>query len=468
MKPVSISCISKKSGICINFSFALFFFISLVCFLLTGCASSSVNESVNNHAVNGDYEKALYTLEENKNSNYKSTDVVLYDLDTGLLAHYARDYKQSNEALSAAEQLIFDNYTKSVSQTAASWLANDNVIDYAGESYEDIYTNLFMSLNYLNLGDLEDAMVEIRRFDNKQKSLSTQYQAQIADAQMQTKDANASDSQYANPQIQFYNSALARYLSMILYRTQGRLDDAKIDLKKIDEAFQNQSQIYSFKMPSSINEELSVPNGKARINFFAFAGQSPIKYEEAIRTMSIDGSIYYKLALPVMQKRGTETASVVVTIEDSNGKKIAVVTLEQIESIENIAVDTFKAHQSLIYFKSLARSISKAAAGAALDIASDVAANDRNNSDSAALSLIFSVASFATKIGTEVTEQADLRTSRYFPAVASVGGVTVDPGLYRVTTQYLDAWGNPVYTEIADNVDVKSKSANIVETICLR
>lgn len=436
----------------------------LCCFLvlcLCGCMTTSSTVGVDNQSEIGDYSAARRQLESDKNSLYNNSDQVLYQLDSGILSHYARDYEQSNIELAQAEQFIFENYTKSVTQAIGSWITNDKVIDYPGEAYEDIYTNLFMALNYINMGNLEDAMVEIRRFDNKQKSLSTQYQDQIAEAQTQTKDVDSNSSKYSNPQVQFYNSALARYLSMILYRAQDRLDDAAVDQKMISDAFKNQSQLYPFDVPSCVQEEFNVPKGMARLNFFAFAGQAPTKYEDAFRMLSSDGSFYYKLAVPVMKRRGTRTRSIVVTIEDGNGQQVASTELERIESIENIAVDTFQEHQSLIYFKTLARSIAKAVSSSAMDVVADNTKDDN-------ISFLFSVLSFATKVGTEITEQADLRTSRYFPAVVSVGGVTVEPGVYRVTTEYLDASGHTVYTEVSDDVRVDVKSANIVETVCLR
>lgn len=436
--------------------------ISVCCLCIVCCATTTNVGGIEKSAYAGDYSSARSELESRKGTIYNSTSQVLYQLDSGLLSHYDRDYEASNKQLAQAEQLIYDNYTKSISQSISSWLTNDNVIDYPGEAYEDIYTNLFMALNYLNLGNTEDAMVEIRRFDNKQKVLSNQYQEQIAEAKGQTSDAS-DDGKYSNPDVQFYSSALASYLSMILYRARGNNSDVRIDYQKIQDAFANQKSLYPFPIPSSLSKELDVPKNMARINFFAFSGLAPTKIEDVLRINSYDGTFYYKLALPVMQKRGTETAFIVVTIEDAYGNVVEKTELETIESIENIAEDTFGEHLSLIYYKSLARSIAKAATGAVFDTASKLSEDDNED-----LSLLFSVLSFASKVTTEVTEQADLRTSRYFPAEASVGGVTVEPGIYRVTTEYLDSNGNLIYSEITDGVQAKASSANVVETICLR
>ena len=141
----------------------------------------------------------------------RDNDQVLYNLDAGLLSHYAGDWNQSNKNFSAAEGLIEEYYSKSISQGVSSYFVNDMVVDYAGEDYEDIYTNFFMALNYIQLGNLEDAMVEIRRFDNKQKLLSTKYDSQIEYAESEL------GSGYSSVSVQFQNSAAARYLSMLMY-----------------------------------------------------------------------------------------------------------------------------------------------------------------------------------------------------------------------------------------------------------
>ena len=58
------------------------------------------------YLVSGDYEGARKRLEADKKNLYAGTDAVLYNLDSGMLAHFAGDYDASNERLSEAEKLI--------------------------------------------------------------------------------------------------------------------------------------------------------------------------------------------------------------------------------------------------------------------------------------------------------------------------------------------------------------------------
>ena len=106
---------------------------------------------------------------------YEGKDKVLYFLDMGIALHFAGRYKESNEYLNRAEFAIEENFTKSISKIAVSFLLNDNALDYSGEDYEDIFTNIIKSLNYIHLRNQEDAMVEVRRINLKLNRLRDKY-----------------------------------------------------------------------------------------------------------------------------------------------------------------------------------------------------------------------------------------------------------------------------------------------------
>ncbi|MBO4706375.1 MAG: hypothetical protein J5647_11615 [Spirochaetaceae bacterium] len=585
---------------------------------LCSCATADFS-NVDATVVRGDYSAARRAIDAQKDSLYSDTDKVLYNLDAGLLSHYSGDWNQSNKNFSEAEGLIEEYYSKSISQGVSSYFVNDLVVDYAGEDYEDIYTNFFMALNYIHLGKFEDAMVEIRRFDNKQKLLTTKYASQMEYAE------NELGSGYSNVALQFQNSAAARYLSMLLYRANGQPDSAEVDRKLLLRAFSEQPSLYDFSVPSCVNDELSVPKGKARLNFVAFTGQAPIKIEDVERYDVGDG-VYCKIALPLMVDRGSSVSSISVDVYDASGvlqttvesvpedyyvepetvyepeyiyededdfddfddfdakdpvsrrsayfrvntiiedtcspevsnrvkretgitggatnattrtssssdnlsaatpisspsatsstassttsssssdtstrsaaaRARALVTgvnpdagnsssnetaptglggtqsnfvptgdalyrtqLEKIESIENIALDTFGQHASVIASRAMIRAIGKTMKTGALSLASEL-------TDDSSLSMLFSVLSFASQVTDEITEQADLRTSRFFPAYIYVGGITLDPGVYTIVVSFRGSSGQVMSSNTYENVNVTAKSVNIVEAICSR
>ena len=105
--------------------------------LLTSCATADFS-NVELSVFREDYEGARKTIEGKKDALYTENDKVLYNLDAGLLSHYAGDWNQSNQNLAQAEGLIEEYYSKSISQGVSSYFVNDMVVDYAGEDYEDI------------------------------------------------------------------------------------------------------------------------------------------------------------------------------------------------------------------------------------------------------------------------------------------------------------------------------------------
>lgn len=445
--------------------FLRFFSISIPIFsiiMFASCASSRDFANIDMSSQQGDFYTAREQLESKKSSLYPNTDKVLYALDAGMLSHYSEDYEQSNTELAQAERLIEEYFAISITQAIGSYLLNDTVVDYAGEDFEDIYTNLFMALNYIHLGNTEAAFVEIRRFNNKLQALSAKYTDALFYARQQIASQNSGSEQsqvyggeYEN--IEFYDSAFARYVSLLLYRSIGQTDSAEIDRKFIETAFQTQQQLYPFPIPNAVAQEFSIPQDKERLNVFCYTGRAPEKYEQTIQLPGIVTDTWFKLALPVMEKHFSAVSSIEIKAVDENGNETTG-TLELLESIENIAVDTFQRRQGLIYLKSILRSISKTAGG-------EIVTTVMEEQGLSSLALLFNV---ATNIFIVASEQADIRSSRYFPAQVWVGGVNLDEGLYTVTVTCLDARNAVLYEKTDYDVAVSNKSVNLVEAVCLQ
>ena len=144
-----------------------FLIILLITFLILSCATNRNAFREIDLAV----EQANYSLavEEIRNGQrrtraiYNEKNAIQLFLDKGLLEHYAGNYAYSSEDLQNAERLIEEAYTKSISENFLSYIINDNVKEYPGEDFEDIYLNVFNALNYYHRGNLEGALVEIRK-----------------------------------------------------------------------------------------------------------------------------------------------------------------------------------------------------------------------------------------------------------------------------------------------------------------
>ena len=263
------------------------FVVSVALLGLASCATTwnSKFVAIDKAADDGDFETAISTLEESSDDLYGKRDGVLYHLDSGMLHFYNRDYLQSIQQFSDAERLIEEYFTRSVGQVVASFLINDNQINYAGEDFEDIYLNVFNAVSFVQQGDNEAAFVEVRRINNKLNFLEDKYR-ELASRYNQYDDKLGDIEAGEN---RFYNSALARYLSLIMYRADGDYDGARIDWEKMETAFREQSSLYQH--PNPFDRLIIEPSDQARLSVLAFAGEAPLKRAETLYLVTHDNWI---------------------------------------------------------------------------------------------------------------------------------------------------------------------------------
>ena len=297
----------------------------------------------------------------------------------------------------------------------------------------------------------------MNRFISKQQKISSRHQEEISKARQA-----ANDSSRNSVDIEFHNSALAQYLTMLLHRADGDMDAAKYDQRMIGDAYRTQPDIYSgFQTPSFVKEELSIPAKKARLNVLAFSGIAPVKYEERSSTQD------FVIAYPIMKRNQSSVKWMTVTAINAKTGKSQTIRMEQIESIDNIALDTFKRRSEVIYKKALARMIVKGVTTVASREIGD-SLSDSSDSTVATIGLILTVFSAANRLADEAAERADLRTSRYLPARADVAGLTLDPGTYDVNVCfYGDSADAPLAKREFKSVELKPKKLALLEASCL-
>ena len=104
-----------------GFAHSLRYLCILICFASCVSADRAVYDA---YLVSGDYEGARKRLEADKKNLYAGTDAVLYNLDSGMLAHFAGDYDASNERLSEAELTRLGIYYSSSASRNAGEMRN--------------------------------------------------------------------------------------------------------------------------------------------------------------------------------------------------------------------------------------------------------------------------------------------------------------------------------------------------------
>lgn len=454
--------------------------VGLGLLLLIGCGSMATRidfyEPVTLSARRGQYDSAAVYLEKaKKDGKYGNKDRVVYYLDAGLAYHYADQFDSSNVRLSDAENSADELFTKSISKAALSLILNDNALDYAGEDYEVLYTNLIKAMNYLAENNFDDAFVEVRRANLKLELLDQKY----ADAsevfnRSEDKDSGAVKINYEAEPVRFHNSALARYLSMHMYAAAGKDSDADLDRDLMRNAFETQPFIYGFDLPG-VNYR---SDSGAVLSVVALAGLSPVKaaLELRIRTdkdlglvqvlytgpdsgqteyghipITVSEDYYFDFAIPKLVDRPSQIARIEVY---SDGAFVGELSL--LEDVGAVARETFEAKRSLIYLRSVARAVAKGL----------IAHRQKEKVDTGGLGGWLKKA--AIDVITDVTENADLRCARLLPGRVYVGDFAVPPGRHDLSVEFFDQTGVRLGGRKFPGYEVTTGSLNLIEAVSLQ
>ncbi|MDH4158319.1 MAG: hypothetical protein OEW00_13695 [candidate division Zixibacteria bacterium] len=444
-----------------------------------GCSSVATKkkfyEPITAELRSGNYSGAAAQLEQAKEKKkYAQKDRLIYFIDAGLANHYAGDYATSNAKLTLAEAAAEELFTKSVSRAMLSMVLNDNTLEYAGEDYEVLYTNLIMALNYIALRKFDDAFVEIRRANEKLDVLERKYTEMARDFRIAAqKDTSQAPIDYQADKVRYYNNAFARYLSMHMYAAEGKADDARIDYDLLVDAFESQPHIYDFEMPDvkTRSEDAAV------LSVIGLAGLAPVKEALSLRLrtdkqlklvqilyddpkaenpeyghlpIDVKEDFYFKFAIPQMVERPSAVNSINVY---ADGRYIG--ELKLIEDVTRVAVETFQAKKSLIYLRTVARALAKGLANY----------KAKKKADTGGLGGWLKKA--AIDVATDLTENADLRTAQFLPGRIYVGDFEIEPGTYDISAEFLTIDGMVIHRQHVDGVKVTPGNFNPVEVFSL-
>ncbi len=453
---------------------SLLFLFSLL--FLLACATSIQKarffDTVVQDISQNNFDEALRKIQEaRKNHYYSQKDRLLYFLDLGSIYHYKHDYTTSNQYFEQAEQTMDELFTKSISQMALSYIMNDNSIAYAGEIYENLYVNVFKALNFIQLNRFDDAFAEIKRVDNKLRELEDRYQQ--AFETFNNNDTTGLKLQYQPTH--FYNDALAHYLSYLVYRADGRYDDSRIELEKIKTAWQTQSDVYYFKMPSFIGQ--TAAPSQEYLNIVGFVGKAPFKIAVGGLITTYDGYLgisdlsvpialpripfpgmkagyHFKFAFPVMRPGRTQISRVDVFIDGQKAGR-----LELMEDMGKVALKTFRNKQKMIYIKTLIRTVTKGllAAKGKKKLKKKLKING----------FLGAVLDASMDLAVDATEQPDLRCWKTLPDKCLAGEFPLPSGNHAVDIVCYADDGSLVYRERIKNVTVHS-GLNLLSFATLR
>ena len=208
-------------------NFKLLYLIVIV-ILLASCASYyRKNQAVMEAIYNGDFDGASEIVESRKIKK-KKRNQLLYYLNKGTILFMANKPVESTNYFRQADYFIED-YQKNYARNAASFISNPSIQIYEGESFEKILLHYYTVLNYLQLNQLDEALIECKRMQLKMQK----------------------NNDFFKNKNKYKNDAFVNLLMGIVYDAQADYNNAYI-------AYKNAYEIYKTEYAKSL--QTNVPH----------------------------------------------------------------------------------------------------------------------------------------------------------------------------------------------------------------
>ena len=402
--------------------------------------------TIDGMSARGEFSQALSYVEEHQ-EDYQNRNRLLFHLDDGMLAFSTGDYERAVQAFTAAEQLMEELYTISVSREATTFLINDNAAPYRGEDFESVMINLFLALSYANLSKTEDALVEARKIDSKLAAINLQYDEEHQNAyredpfvrmlvgifyEMGQTSADLNDAYISySLAINGYNKEYQRFgLSVPAILVENALSAAEFMGTREQDELQQRLPLQQF--PS-----LAERKEKAEVYGLHLNGRAPVKEPATIVFPMPDGFLV-KLAFPTYMDVQKRIIGGRLYAKPLEGDRAFDATFTVAEPIDKIAKENLEDRKGRVIVKTVARVTAKYLAVKEAQKAARKAGGQNYGA----------LAGFLTGITGNIlafaSEEPDLRSWRTLPAEILISKLTLEPGTYQFWAECYDASGTVV------------------------
>lgn len=144
-----------------------------ILFLFSSCATYyQQNIKFQSYVSSGNIDNAREILEKDKGK--KNKNKVLYLFNKGWIEWISKNYNESNIAFEEADKVIEDQQ-KNLGIEALALVSNPSVKPYKPEDFEIVLVNYYKALNYLSIGKNREALVEVRKINEKLNQLNDKY-----------------------------------------------------------------------------------------------------------------------------------------------------------------------------------------------------------------------------------------------------------------------------------------------------
>jgi hypothetical protein len=389
----------------------------LICSALTGCATyqnkvASARESMQRGQA-GQAAKDLEPL-----AKEEGNDQLVYLLDYATVLQQAGQYQQSASMFGRAEKIADIQDYHSVSKVTTAALLSEEMIQYKGDDYEKVLINAVNAINFLEMGDLDGALVEVRRLNGKLYKFK--YEAKR----------------------EYQQSPYAFYLSALIYEAGGKWDDAYISFKQAYEVAPQYQPLHEDLVRSAIRAQRNEDVDKW-LKKFPEVKVNPEwrdkSYGEAVLVL-LQGWGPRKHPRPeaprfphlVPVRSEVQSARLVV-----NGDSSGAVQSETIFSVQEVAIKTLNDDYARLVASRVGGVVAKAV------VADQIAQKNKLLGQLAYLAM-------------NAVDRADLRQWSTLPQTFQFARVPLRAGKYRVSAMGVNSQGYPTGEQMAEReIEVK-------------
>lgn len=408
-----------------------FWAVALPIFISSCAMAPGIQPHVNSLVVSQKLQQAAEALDNNPNA-YGGNNELLYWLDRGMIEQCLGRYEDSINSFGKAQKKFDELYTKSISKMAGTWVFNDYAGPYRGEDYEYTLINIFQAVNYLMLGNVNEALVEARDMDSKLGLINSLYSGKNI----------------------YKDDAFGRFFMGILYEANGTssdLNDAFIAYSRAYQIYeQDNGNFFDGAVPRLLKENLltlayfmggdsygqygsalkGIPlvtlkekKKKAEVYLIQYIGFSPVKVSTVV-PVPFDARHITQVAFPKYVSRSTEIESSDFSAEKSD--QLAYVQPTFIgQNIDGLAQRVLESHKAELLAKAVIRPAAKYVAERAI---SKEVQDKWGNGAAFGFNILSSLYNLTT-------ERADIRSWQSLPAQIRIARLLLDPGDYEFYVQ---------------------------------
>jgi len=363
-------------------------------------------------------------------------DEVISSLDKGMLRRMTNDYQGSNQILEVAKQEIEKLYGISITENLASVTVNDTLRGYEGDRYEQLLLHAYMAMNYIQLGQLDSARVEMLQANVKMMEWGEEPE----------------------------EDAFVRYLEGIIYEALGEYDSALISYRKAYTVYKEKGGAQYPVTPMALKKDLLrllawqglwneyktykkefsltdfqpyKPSNKfGEVVIILNNGLAPIRSESALPIFSSEVQRNLRVAFPVYREPKKSLYLPQVTV---NQQPYLLETVEDIDALARYSLE-----------QAMAGIMARATARAVVKYNTQHTANENS-----------SIAGLLMTVTNLITERADTRSWTTLPQEIQLQRIVLPVGEHQIRIQMTNAAGR-IVDVMEETVVIKPKKSSFV------